>query len=372
MVRNLMKQLLSVLPLVACATAAGWAATRGPDIAGYVATDAAVFSFVDIAGGSGGASVLAGTDDGTAPLAIPFVFQFYGHAYSFVCVSTNGAMYFVPNSGACSAVANDFANVDITAAGVPGDLPALLPLWTDLTFHVAGAGALFYQTLGVAGHRQFVVQWNNAYPQGSPNPVTFQVILTEGTNEIAFQYKKVGLGGGNPATNGAQATVGIRNTSGFQNQQQIPWSFSVPVLADSTAIVFSGESTPPLITATATPSTLWPPNGKVVRVTVSGSMTDTGGVDAASGTYNVADSFGEADTKGTFTIQPDGRYSFTIGLTASNHQPNKTDKADKRNQNERGGGKPATRTYTITVAAKDIRGIAATKAVTVTVPVNGR
>lgn len=38
-----------------------WATTKGPDAGGYSGTDATVYSFVDIAGGSGGASVLAGS-----------------------------------------------------------------------------------------------------------------------------------------------------------------------------------------------------------------------------------------------------------------------------------------------------------------------
>src|SRR5262249_216963 len=41
------------------------------------------------------------------------------------------------------------------------------------------------------------------------------------------------------------------------------------------------DTTPPVITIAATPATLWPPTGKMVPVTVSGTMTDAGsGVDA--------------------------------------------------------------------------------------------
>jgi hypothetical protein len=84
-----------------------------------------------------------------------------------------------------------------------------------------------------------VVQWSNAYPQGSPNPVTFQVVLSETTNKILFQYQSVGLGDGNPATNGRLATVGIRNAGALTNNQQIEWSFAAPVIGDGTAIQFS-------------------------------------------------------------------------------------------------------------------------------------
>ncbi len=214
------------------------AATKGPDTAGYSGTDAVVYSFVDLSGASGGASVLAGVDDGMVALTVPFPFRFYGRAYTIVCASANGALYFVDAASACSAF-TDFANTDLTSTPVPNDLAAAMPFWSDLTFHVPGAGAVFYQALGVPGSRRFVVQWNNAYPQGSPNPVTFQVVLSEGSHQLLFQYKTVALGEANPARNGGQATVGIRNAGALVNQQQIQWSFDAPVIADGSALQFT-------------------------------------------------------------------------------------------------------------------------------------
>jgi hypothetical protein len=214
------------------------ATTKGPDAGGYSGTDATVYSFVDISGGSGGASILAGADDGTATLTMPFTFQFYGQGYNLVCVSSNGAVYFVTSDAACVGL-NDFANTDLSVVGPPADHPAVLPLWSDLTFQVAGAGAVYYQTLGSSPSRRFVVQWNDAYPQGSQNPVTFQVILSEGSNSILFQYKTVNLGASNHASNGGEATIGIRNTQAVTNQQQIAWSFGAPVVSDNTALLFS-------------------------------------------------------------------------------------------------------------------------------------
>jgi len=214
------------------------AATKGPDGGGYTASDATVYSLVDISGAGGGASVLAGIDDGVAPLTLPFTFQFYGRPYTTICASANGALYFVPAAGACSGF-TDFANIDLTSAATPNDLAALLPFWSDLTFQVPGAGAVFYQTVGAAGSRRFVVQWNNAFPQGSPNPVTFQVVLSEGSNRILFQYQAVGLGPANPASKGGQATVGIRNAGALTSSQQIEWSFNASVLGDSSALQFS-------------------------------------------------------------------------------------------------------------------------------------
>jgi hypothetical protein len=218
--------------------------TKGPDAAGYTGTDVAAYSFVDVSGANGGTAILAGTDDATAALTLPFAFSFYGQAYNLVCISSNGALYFVTSEISCSSVA-DFSNTDLTSVAAPGDRPALLPFWSDLTFEVPGAGAVFYRTLGTAGSRRFIVQWQNAYPQGSPNPVIFQIVLSETTNRILFQYKSIDLGLGNPATGGGQATIGIRDGGALTNQHQIAWSFDAPVVHDDTAVLFSPGSVAP-------------------------------------------------------------------------------------------------------------------------------
>jgi hypothetical protein len=197
------------------------AATKGPDGGGYTATDSVVFSFADLAGGSGGVSVLSGIDDGVAPLTLPFPFRFYGTAYNVVCVSANGALYFVANAPACSGI-DDFANVDITTAPTPNDLPAALPFWTDLSFESAGSGSVLYQTLGALGSRRFVVQWNNAVPVGGASPVTFQAVLSEGTHTLLFQYQSVGAGSANAT-----------------NNKHLSWSFNAPSLQNQTAVSFS-------------------------------------------------------------------------------------------------------------------------------------
>jgi hypothetical protein len=213
-------------------------ATKGPDAGGYSATDSAVYSLVDAAGAGGGVSVLSGIDDGLAALTIPFPFRFYGQVYTLVCVSSNGALYFVASANACGGF-TDFANVDLTTASTPNDLPAALPFWSDLTFQIPGAGSVFYQTVGAPGSRRFVVQWHNAYPQGSPNPVTFQAVLSEGSHQLLFQYQTVGLGDANPATKGGQATVGIRNAAAQTTAQQIAWSVDARVIEDTSALQFS-------------------------------------------------------------------------------------------------------------------------------------
>ena len=91
----------------------------------------------------------------------------------------------------------------------------------------------------------------------------------------------------------------------------------VGVLLNNSASV---DSTPPVITLFVAPRILWPPNGKMVRITVSGLVTDAGsGVDPTSATYVVTDEYAEVQPRGVITLSSEGRYSFVILLRASRH-----------------------------------------------------
>lgn len=416
------------------------AAPKGPDAGGYSGTNETVYSFVDLSLG-GAPSVLANVDDGTAVLTLPFPFRFYGQPRTLACVSANGAVYFVPNDAACGGLL-DFANTDITGTQSPGDHPAIFPFWSDLSFDTSG-GAVFYQTQGAVGSRQFIIQWNNAAPSGLDVLLTFQAILSEASNSIRFQYKTVDFGSDNPASKGALATIGIRNAGAPANDQQLPWSYNAAVIENSSAILFTGESsdttapvttailtgavgangwrtgpaqvsltafddsgavagtfyqldggavqtyggpftitgdgthqlsfysrdgagnqeaahgqnvmidaTQPIVTASANPSSLSPPNGQTVQVTVSGSISDvTSGVDLTTGHFAVTDEYAQVQPTGSFSIAPNGQYSFTVALVAS------------RQGNDNNG-----RQYSIAVDAKDLAGNTDSESVTVVVP----
>ena len=108
----------------------------------------------------------------------------------------------------------------------------------------------------------------------------------------------------------------------------------------------------PVITITATPATLWPPNGKLVPVTITGMITDEDSdPDAITATYEVEDKYRSVQPKGSVPIKRDGTYSFTISLQAS------------RNGNDLDG-----REYTITVRAFDDEGNEGSAATSVITP----
>jgi hypothetical protein len=109
-----------------------------------------------------------------------------------------------------------------------------------------------------------------------------------------------------------------------------------------------------VITVAASPATLWPPNGELVTVTVSGMIRDAlGGSGVNRAAYQVTDEYSQIQPSGSVTPEPDGRYAFTVALQAS------------RNGNDRDG-----RRYTITVSAIDNAENLGDASATVTVPRN--
>jgi hypothetical protein len=109
--------------------------------------------------------------------------------------------------------------------------------------------------------------------------------------------------------------------------------------------------TSPRVSCTATPTSLWPPNGQPVSVTVSGTIT-LGTSNIASGNYAVVDEYGQFQPSGSIALSPGGGgYSFQVPLIAA------------RNGDDLDG-----RTYTIMVVATDTAGNPGSCATVVTVP----
>ena len=111
------------------------------------------------------------------------------------------------------------------------------------------------------------------------------------------------------------------------------------------------DLTPPVVNVLANPSSLWPPNGKMVPVTVSGTITDSlSGVNPSTAAFVVVDEYGGIQPSGPVSLGPGGSYSFTVSLQAS------------RKGNDQG------RQYTITVSADDFAGNLGSAVTTVIVP----
>ena len=125
-------------------------------------------------------------------------------------------------------------------------------------------------------------------------------------------------------------------------------SNNVGVLINNTPF----DTSPPVIAISATPKILWPPTGRIVPITVSGTITDAGsGVNATTATYAVKDEYGEIQPTGAISLGPEGRYSFVVLLRPS-----------------RRGSDLNGRHYKIMVRAKDNAGNVGSNTAVVTVP----
>jgi len=114
---------------------------------------------------------------------------------------------------------------------------------------------------------------------------------------------------------------------------------------------FAIDSTAPVVTASASPSSLWPPNHKFVPVTVSGHVSDASGGVPGFVSYRVVDEYGQVQPSGTARVDANGNYSFVVRL-----------------QSSRLGQDKDGRQYTILVAATDEAGNSGSTATSVVVP----
>lgn len=204
------------------------ALTLGPDSYGYRATDEVPYTFQDISGT--GSRVLSGVDDSTSSANLGFNFNFYGTNYNSVFFSSNGLMTFGGSN-------SSFSNSSFTGS-LGTNRPTIAAFWDDLQFFQSGTDAVYYQTVGTAGSRRFITQWNNVGGfSSSPSLMTFQSVLFEGSNNILLSY--LDADSGDFRAFGGSATVGIRNTDGDLNGQNLQWSYDSASLRNGQSILIS-------------------------------------------------------------------------------------------------------------------------------------
>jgi hypothetical protein len=214
--------------------------------------------------------------------------------------------------------------------------PATVTVSISATDDLAGVGGVLTQFDSPMGHAPGT---SVSFP-----PLALSV---QGTSDLTFfPFGETGTW---------KASVVVTDYAGNQRHYS---TTELAQLGFPTELVVLGQQedvTPPVISVSATPKTLWPPNGKMVPVTISGTIKDTeAGVNTSTAAYAVTDEYGLIQPSGHFIIlDASGRYSFTIQLQAS------------RNGNDKDG-----RQYIITVSAKDTAGNTGSAATGVTVPQN--
>ena len=171
-----------------------------------------------------------GNDSTSYGVSIPFSFTFYGKAYKWVYVGSNGLLGFT-SSGIYS-----YANTNLPASYYPN--AAIYPYWDNL--NPARGGSMRISTIGYTPNRKTVISWVDVPSYySSTAKFTFQAILSEGTNDITFQYLNV-----SPTNSlygaGRSATIGIENATGTQ---ACKYSYNKTSVTNNSAIRFTTSST---------------------------------------------------------------------------------------------------------------------------------
>ena len=137
--------------------------------------------------------------------------------------------------------------------------------------------------------------------------------------------------------------------------ESVSWASPIPSSGTGGITITSINGVPqmpPTASCAATPNTLWPPNGKAVSVTVSGTITPgTSSLVPGGTTYLVIDEYGQDQPSGQITLGSGGSYVSQVSLIAA------------RNGNDAEG-----RTYTVIVNARDTVGNVGSCSAVVTVP----
>jgi hypothetical protein len=173
-------------------------------------------------------SNLALDDDGEATVDIGFDFVFYGAASDIVRVGNNGGILFGVDSGDLGY--NNLVLPNSTLG------PAILPFWDDFD---SESGGVYAQTLGEAPNRRLVVEWKDRlHYDGSENtdPATFEAILYEGSNTIAFLYADVDMDG-TEFDDGLSATIGLN-----QGARAEQFSLDTASVSAGAAILFAPQA----------------------------------------------------------------------------------------------------------------------------------
>jgi len=227
-------------------------AAGGPDDFGYQFLDSnepggPTYGYEDISA-SGSSAIVGYSDDSVGgPFPIGFTFNFYGVDYTDFWVQTNGSIGF-------ASFTYEYSNDCLPTTGLNGNF--LAPLWDDLVLGSGPPGTIFYETMGTAPNRYLVIQFHEVrYIGGSDaDPIEFEVILYEGTNDIVYQYADL-TNAGNDGDGGVSATIGIQGDSAASPAYFLEYACnpSTPLAPPLAVWFFTQQPTP---TPTPTPDAI--------------------------------------------------------------------------------------------------------------------
>jgi hypothetical protein len=189
------------------------------------------YNWIDVSTGTD--SGLSG-DDNSTNITLPFSFNYFGNSYTSLDASTNGMVGFSSSSYTYGAV--------IPSSSSPNDYIAVFNADMNIL-----TGHVYYDTIGTAPNRQFVIQWQDVnFYSGGIGLNTFEVILNETTNNIDIQF--------NTVDSNHDHSVGIEDSTGINGYQ---YSYNQNNVLNSSAIRYSPQPDSLITSASCVPSTVY-------------------------------------------------------------------------------------------------------------------
>ncbi|MEZ4767459.1 MAG: hypothetical protein R2844_03430 [Caldilineales bacterium] len=227
--------LVPATPMASVTNSATWTAY---DAIGGFSVGPADYNWQGISGT--GTFVPLSDDDMSPAIPLGFTFDYYGTSYSDIYISSNGFLTVLPGqyNGCCSG----------QPIPTPGDPDGVIAGWWDDLNPNAG-GAVYYETMGTAPNRVFIVEFNGVphFPDG--NNVSMEFKLYEGTNVIEVHYQAA-------PNDGSQHSAGVENQDGTVGVQ---YYLGFDPLPSNSAVRYTpAESVSASSTDTATVNVLIP------------------------------------------------------------------------------------------------------------------
>jgi hypothetical protein len=178
---------------------------------GHYAMGVSSLMFIDACSLPGAVRLMRGVDDGvTAPLAMPFPFQFYGAPYNTMRPSADGYLILGPGG-----TPHDSAYYAYGPLPDPNRAaPAIFVLGGDLEQRGTTNAGICVATQGAAPNRRLIIESSDAcvYPCYSEvSHLTFEIVLNEMDFSIDLLYQTLGWGAHSQAFDiGAQDALAQR------------------------------------------------------------------------------------------------------------------------------------------------------------------
>ncbi len=204
-----------------------------PESVGYIVTKSGeiggpAYDFVDIF--STGTPLNIG-DEEEIGVTMDFAFFLSNYSSKFITIGNNGAI----------RLGQQDANVSYSNSQLADDKSQniIAPFWDDLS---DSQGNVYYQTIGSAPFRTFIVQWDKRphfqLAGDTVGTITFEMKLFESQNKIEFHYKNVDFDTSSQTNTGydfgKSATVGI--AGGIHAAQ---YSYNSTDISNNMALMFA-------------------------------------------------------------------------------------------------------------------------------------